>query len=396
VTTLTADEALASASHHHSLSRPGWSVEEIASKLVGLHNTSPTSPYLSVRARIPGFSRTDLDALMWDSWRMARIRAMRLTMFVFPHDLLEIAVAATGHIAEPLAARWLRDSALSQQMFDRLAAEVYSALADGPLTVRGLRRTLDVPPSIDLSGVVSRMCDVGQLVGGAPPRSWRSSVREYHRWEDVLPDVDLNRWNEDAAIQELVCRYVCSYGPVTVNDISWWTGFTKERCRAALTALGAQIEEVAVDGWPGPLFRDVEGDGDSEPGSSVRALPLLDPYVQGYRDRGRFLDPERHHFVYDGGGNSTATLVHRGRIIGVWQVTEEPEESVRYYLFGNTPASVRRAAEADLAAAGSLYFDQPVDVVRVATMKPLNADGGRSASHPLDSRLHRASRRQRA
>ena len=69
-------------------------------------------------------------------------------------------------------------------------------------------------------------------------------------------------------------------------------------------------------------------------------------------------------------------------------------ESVRYHFFAKQPPVLRDAAEADLAAAGLMYFDREVDVVEIAHMKPLNADGGRSASHPLDDRLHRASRRQ--
>jgi len=393
VITLTADQARARVCHHHSLSRPGSSIEEVAAGLIGLHNTSPVGPYLSLRARLPEFKRTDLDALMWDSWRLVRLRAMRLTMFVFPHHLLEIAAAASRHIGEGLAGRWLRDSGLSTEEFEWLAVEVEAALADGPLTVRGLRQTLKVPSKVDLPGVVGRMCDVGRLVGGAPPRSWRSSIRQYHRWEDVLPNVDLHRWDEETAIRELIHRYVRSYGPVTINDVSWWTGFTKQRCRAALATL--EIEEVAVDGWPGPLFRATRKEEVDQPESDVYALPLLDPYVQGYKDRARFLQPGRHDFVYDGGGNATATLVQRGRIIGVWQPSEEPRESVRYHLFGGGPASTRRAAESELAAAGLLYFDRPVDVVETPIMKPLSADGGRSASHPLDATLHRAARRQR-
>jgi len=396
VITLSTDQALAGASHHHSLTRFGESIEAIATRLVGLHNTSPVSPYLSIRARLRGFVRADLEALMWDAWQMARIRAMRLTMFVFPLDLLEIAVAATRHIAEPFAVRWMRDSGLSQEEFDRIAGEVYAALADGPATVRDLRTVLEMPRSVDLPGVVGRMCDLGQLAGGAPPRHWRSSVRRYHRWVDVLPDADLHRWGEDAAIRELILRYVRSYGPVTINDLSWWTGMTKQRCRDALAALASRVEEVAVEGWPGPLFRVRDDDRPEELGPHVYALPLLDPYVQGYRDRVRFLDPERNRFVFDGGGNATATLVQRGRIIGVWQASEESVASVRYHLFAGGPAATRRSAEAELAAAGSMFFDRPVDVIEISVMKPLNADGGRSASHPLDARLHRASRRRPA
>ena len=395
------EAALAAAVGAHFPRRAPRSIEEIATDLVGLHNTTQAGPYLAVRARFPEFRRADLEALMFRSWRMARFRGMRLTMFVFPNDLLEVAAAATRHLTEALGTRWQRESGLRDEQLDRIAASVDAALADGPLTVRALRRLLGLPTTVDLSGVVRRMCDTGRIVGGAPPRSWRSGIREYHRWNDVLPEVDLRRWDEADAAGELIRRYVRSYGPVTVDDVSWWTGITKRRCRDALSSLDSAVETVRVDGWPGPLFRLVEeaagaGIADDDPGSVVRALPLLDPYVQGYRDRVRFLEPRRREYVYDGGGNATATLVSRGRIIGVWQTSDEPKKSIRYHLFDGGPAAIRRAAEDDLAAAGSCYFDGPVDVIEVAEMKPLSADGGRSASHPLDSRRHRASRRGRA
>lgn len=391
--TFSAEAALANSLHHHGLAQPASSITETTSRLVGLHNTSPVSPYLSLLARMNEFTRADLDALMWESWSLVRIRAMRLTVFVFPHELLEIATAATRHLTEPLAARWLRDSGLTRQEFDQLANMVDEALADGPFTVRALRKKLSVPKQIDLSGVVGRMCDIGRVAGGAPPRKWRSSVREYHRWVDVLPEVDLHRWEESAAIAELLRRYIRSYGPVTLDDMSWWTGITKARCRTALTTLGAKVQEVSVTGWPGPLYLSSDRGHTGEIGSEVAALPLLDPYVQGYRDRGRFLDPERFSYVYDRGGNSAATLVQRGRIIGVWQPKEKPFESIRYHLFTNGPSFVRKDAEAKLAGAGALYFDKAVDVLEVPTMKPLDADGGRSAAHPLDGKLHRATRR---
>ena len=97
--------------------------------------------------------------------------------------------------------------------------------------------------------------------------------------------------------------------------------------------------------------------------------------------------------VYDGGGNSTATLVRSGRIIGVWQTSVEPEESIRYHLFDRTSAADRNDAEEALAAAGRMFFDRNVDVVRFPTLRPLSDGGGRSAAHPLDDRQHRASRR---
>ena len=79
--------------------------------------------------------------------------------------------------------------------------------------------------------------------------------------------------------------------------------------------------------------------------------------------------------------------------LSVWQTSEDPSNSVRYHLFDPVPGSMRRAAEVELAAAGTMYFGKSVDVVEVTEMLPLSAYGGRSAMHPLDDRIHRASRR---
>ena len=185
MTSLTPDQALAGAVGVHSLDGSAPDLAGLAGSLVGHHNTTQHTPYLSVRARMPGFSRSDLDELMWQDWRLVRFRAMRLTMFIFPTELLEIAAAATWSLRKGLTDRWLRDSRLTQESFKALAAAVDEALASGPMTVRKLRQELGVAKETDLPGVVGRMCDVGRLAGGRPPRSWRSTVREYHRWHDV-------------------------------------------------------------------------------------------------------------------------------------------------------------------------------------------------------------------
>ncbi len=66
---------------------------------------------------------------------------------------------------------------------------------------------------------------------------------------------------------------------------------------------------------------------------------------------------------------------------------------MRYYLLETQPKRVHKAAEDELAAAGAMYFERDVDVVEIAEMKSLRGGGGRSAMHPLDGTIHRASRR---
>ena len=208
----------------------------------------------------------------------------------------------------------------------------------------------------------------------------------------MLPTVRLDRWDPDEAATDLVRRYVTSYGPVTLADVAWWTGFTKRRSAEALASLGRGMEEVSVDGWPGPLYRCGD-EPPATPSGTVAALPVLDPYVQGYRDRERLVPVARQEYVWDGGGNAAATIVLDGRIVGVWQATEEPRPMVRYHLFEQIGSDAEHAAVNRLAEAGRLYFDHEVEVTEVDTMSSLRSGRGRSAAHPLDGRPHRSSRR---
>lgn len=119
---------------------------------------------------------------------------------------------------------------------------------------------------------------------------------------------------------------------------------------------------------------------------SVVLLPVLDPYLMGYRDRDRFLDPSLRPLVYDRGGNATATVLVDGRVEGVWDLTETPRAAVRVLLFD--PAQPLRSAVLDrCAAVGEFWFGGPVPVLEHTAMAALAE--GRTAVHPLDGAVPR-------
>jgi uncharacterized protein YcaQ len=52
-------------------------------------------PYLSLFARVPGFSRDMLDEEMYVRKSLVRIRCMRNAMHILPRDMLPAAFVAT-------------------------------------------------------------------------------------------------------------------------------------------------------------------------------------------------------------------------------------------------------------------------------------------------------------
>ena len=106
----------------------------------------------------------------------------------------------------------------------------------------------------------------------------------------------------------------------------WWLGATKGIVRAALAAVEAV--EVSLDGggtgWVLP--DDVDPVEDVEPWAAL--LPVLDPTVMGWKERGFYLGPHAPH-LFDSNGNAGTTAWWDGRVVGCWVQDEAGVVEVR-------------------------------------------------------------------
>ena len=55
---------------------------------------------------------------------------------------------------------------------------------------------------------------------------------------------------------------------------------------------------------------------------TVNLLPSLDPFIMGYKDRERYVDPEYYNYIFDRSGNATSTIILDGHVIGIWDTEE--------------------------------------------------------------------------
>ena len=332
----------------------GADVVSLAGDLIGLHATSSLSPYLSAFARLTSFRPEDLDRELYERRSLLRLKCMRGTVFVVPRDLAPVLFAATRAATLSGDRRWLR---VARDHYEQWAPRVLDALAGTALGAAELRRLLGADDR--LPAVVSMLCDEALILRDRPTGTRRSSAFRYRRWDDVYPDLDLSAIPEATAIELLVHRYVAAYGPVTLRDVAWWSALPLGRVRPAVEGLVEAQVVVRLPGAANDLLMSADdlARADAAPAGagSVVLLPVLDPYLMGYRDRDRFLDPSLRPLVYDRGGNATATVLVDGRVEGVWDLTETPRAAVRVLLFD--PAQPLRSAVLDrCAAVGEFWF----------------------------------------
>jgi hypothetical protein len=166
------------------------------------------------------------------------------------------------------------------------------------------------------------MCAQGLLIRTQIRGSWRSSLYEYAPLAEWLPEANLATVDRRTAQAKLVRRYLAGFGPASAADAQWWTGLTKTEIQRALQVMQDETVAVEIEGLAGEflmLAADLEPLRALEPpGTGVTLLPELDPYIMGYQDRRRFLDPAQQAKLFDRAGNAVPTVWIAGRIAGAW------------------------------------------------------------------------------
>ncbi|WP_422746537.1 winged helix DNA-binding domain-containing protein [Mycobacterium sp. WMMD1722] len=343
----TREERRARLGRRHFLSTEATSVTHAVSALMGLHATDPATPYLSLWARVPGFTVADLDAQLYERREVLKHLAMRRTLWVIGRDdLPSIQVAASDRVAANERKRLITDAEKGGVTTDGdawLNAAHRAVLtfldAHGPTGARELRAALpelagvfDPAPGKPWGGqtplsprVLTVLGVQGDIVRGPNDGGWTVSRPRWSAIGDWLGPIG-DRPSPEEASGTAVQRWLRAFGPATVTDVKWWFGATLTWARRALEAIGAV--EVDLHGTPGvALAEDLEPEPPTEPWAAL--LPGLDVTTMGWFDRDWYLGEHRPH-VFDRNGNGGPTAWWNGRIVGAWG--QDPDGRVRLHL----------------------------------------------------------------
>lgn len=348
--------------HHLSPAFAATSVEQAARDLVCLHATDPATVYLSLWARVPGFTVDDLDRALYRDRTLVKHLAMRRTLFAFPRESLPMAQAAVSdRVADSESRRLVREVEKADLFGDGAAwlakaqDAVLAALADGrEATSTELREEIPLLEGSFTYGVgrswggqvpvgprvLTTLSAAGRIVRASNNGGWKTSRPSWARTECWL-GAPIAELDEATGTRELVRAWLRAFGPGTVEDIKWWLGGTLSATRRALAALDAV--EVDLDGTPGVVLPDdLEPVDPVEPWAAL--LPALDPTTMGWAARDWYLGGHRAE-VFDGNGNGGSTAWWDGRIVGGWH--QEDGGEVVVHLLERVDPAVRRALDAE-------------------------------------------------
>ena len=346
----------------HALARPARSVDAAAEAIVALHASDPVSVYLSARARVRGFMPEDLEDALYERRSLVRMLGMRRTLFVVPRDLAGVMDAACTKALIPAqrsrlirlledqgvaedGAAWLAD--VSRRTLAALDATGEAAAAELTRQVPELGIKLHFGEGKSWGGtmgvstrVLFLLATEGRVVRARPRGRWTSGQYRWTRTERWL-DGPLPPIAHAEACRALLGHWLRSFGPATVNDIAWWTGWTRRLTTATMSALEAT--EVELDEGIGFVLPD-DLRRVRTPKPWVALLPGLDPTVMGWKERAWYLGPHAEA-LFDRNGNAGPTVWTDGRAVGAWSQAEDGE--IRIHMLEPVGARVEQMLEAE-------------------------------------------------
>ena len=355
------------AARHH-LAAPAPDVASAAADLVGLHSSDPVSVYLSAWSRVRGFEVADLEDALYVRRSVVRVLGMRRTMFVVPRDLAAVIDAACTRALAPAERRRLLkligDQGIAphpDRWLSRVAQRTLSALRErGQATAKELSAAVpELTAKLSFGegrrwagtvGLSTRLLFLlateARIVRGRPLGTWISSQ---YRWAATAAWLDggLPALEPEAARTELVRRWLAAFGPGTLQDLAWWTGWPQRQTRQALAAAGAV--EVDLDAGTGFVLAD-DLDPVPLPPEWVALLPALDPTVMGWKERSWYLGDHQER-LFDRNGNAGPTVWADGRVVGGWAqrrdgtIAVELLEQVLPSVQGNITEAAERLQE---------------------------------------------------
>jgi hypothetical protein len=304
------------------LERERRTAAEVIEHLVGMQAQAPDAPYVGLWNRIDGFTTDELVTLITDR-QAVRIHVMRSTV----HLVTARDARWLRPLVDPVLQRNFRGQGFPKELVDVDLDEVVAAaralLDVQPRTRAGLGRALaETWPDHDpgsLSYVVAYLLPLVQI----PPRGlWQQ--RGPATWavaETWIGRPFATDQSTADALDDLVLRYVASFGPASVMDVQQWSGLS--RLRGVTDRLGDRRELRRFRDEDGRELLDLPDAPRPDPDTPAppRFLPEYDNLLLSHDDRRRVNPDGRRVPLPPGNGGTGGMLLVDGVYRADWRLT---------------------------------------------------------------------------
>jgi hypothetical protein len=340
----------------------------VAEACCGINSQDLLESFSSFWARINGFRDSDLASELRPKGGLVRTWTVRSTMHTIPaKDYWVHVLGGPGRRFQPwfdrtakkrgIPDRDFRIRFLYEPLLDHIKGravtsnEVRQFMID-MLTQRGLRGRMKLqrgwssqPTHGPAWTGLSEMSYLGLMVNAGRKGSeslWMSSA-------DYLPARRSLPSPEECTV-ELVRKYIEHYGPVTREDIAYWSFLRKDQVDPVLEALKKDLTKENYHSNE-EYFSFGEDPVEAFEPPLVVILPEFDSLMMGHKDKSRFLSQDRVKRVFGGLAAVNRTILLDGFVAATWKREKNREGMiVEVSPLRTLRAGERRSIEEEFAS----------------------------------------------
>ncbi len=354
--------------HRQWLDRPftGRSIVDLVKTVGWIYSPGCSTPYLSVRARMPNFRRATLDRLVFKDRKLVQLETLRGCTMLLPRSQAPIALKIRSRTFTELAKQARPLMPITDGEMERLKASVLIALANGPLNHDEILE--EVPSSlvrqfpgelrrIGLTGslwlAINLLKEEGKVLKIQSRKRLDSTEYSFALLGDVLPEVDPFNLQTEQANIELAAQYFRTEGPARVKDFAWWAGVNVTDAMRAAAEVRPRLKSLTVENSKDEFLiseTELEQFSDFAPARSptVNFIPYRDIFLKGQREVvNRFVrseDSDKPFSRWKGKliNDPIATVINNGAVVGVWEWNPSKRAKLDFVLFDpDTPKKVQ-------------------------------------------------------
>ncbi|HET9136220.1 MAG TPA: winged helix DNA-binding domain-containing protein [Candidatus Kapabacteria bacterium] len=327
ILTLTEDQVRSFRLHRNYLVEQHPKPIAVVSSLAGLQAQVFSAAKLGLGIR-SGVNATKIESYFTRKNGLVKTWAMRGTLYALAAKDLSLFSAALGFdVEERYLIHWKKNYGLDRKRSLQLIETLHSLLTNEPKTRREFSREATgllgdwVEPLIvnGWGGAIKCQCDLGNAVFSEAKRQETSFVRR---------QVYVSNWkayDPHDAQDELLRRYLSSFGPATVSDFGFWLGKNAPIVKAIWDRIRPELTEVQIDGKKAfMLSKDRSFIKNLDPVSNhISLLPLFDAYLLSHRKKSHLVEDTHYKKIFRIAGWIAPTVLYNGRTVGLWSMDKK-------------------------------------------------------------------------
>ncbi len=306
--------------------------ETILKSQIGLHSTDYLTPYFSLYARVENFDPVNLFQAISKEQSAIRMRAFRRTVFVVHRENLETIIGSMILFLEKFKQdnlKYMVKMGMKEGSYEKIRSDIIKVLkGKPPMTTNQIKKKLSsnwtgewIKSSLHLLEFEGMIARIGQ-------RYITDKTINYGLFDDHFPELQRESIDPEKSLRSLFKTYLHQFGPITINDFSWWLPLNKTETKNLIDSMKDEIIRFDFNSNEYLMFKeDYEVLNSLEPKFEsliVNLLPYEDHYPKAYKIRNWHLAEEIESNLYKVGpmdwGQLRPSIWVNGEIKGRWEI----------------------------------------------------------------------------